>query len=140
MLRSRARSSTASSCSSAATAWPKALGSASTRAEARLPRWGALDQGFWPDGVYSAPSDAALRDDLLLQKALGFNAQRHHVKVESRRFYYHADKIGLLIWQDMPAPECSPNDNATYAQVQDIYASELSRLVVARRHHPSIIQ
>jgi len=60
--------------------------------------------------------------------------------VESRRFYYHADTIGLMIWQDMPAPECSPNDNATYAQVQDIYASELARLVVGRRHHPSIIQ
>lgn len=59
-----------------------------------------LDQGFWPDGLYTQPSDAALTFDLKAQKDLGFNAVRKHIKVESARWYYHADKLGLLVWQD----------------------------------------
>lgn len=59
-----------------------------------------LDQGFWPDGLHTQPSDAALRFDLEGQKRLGFNAVRKHIKVESPRWYYHADRIGLLVWQD----------------------------------------
>jgi hypothetical protein len=59
-----------------------------------------LDQGFWPDGLYTQPSDAALRFDLVETKKLGFNAVRKHIKVESARWYRHADELGLLVWQD----------------------------------------
>ncbi|CAM5311480.1 Glycoside hydrolase family 2 OS=Streptomyces cyaneofuscatus OX=66883 GN=G3I52_00490 PE=3 SV=1 [Streptomyces cyaneofuscatus] len=59
-----------------------------------------LDQGFWPDGLYTQPSDAALTFDLKAQKDLGFNAVRKHIKVESPRWYYHAERLGLLVWQD----------------------------------------
>lgn len=59
-----------------------------------------LDQGFWPDGLYTAPSDAALKFDLQAQKDLGFNAVRKHIKVEPARWYYHADQLGLMVWQD----------------------------------------
>ncbi|MEV6488826.1 LamG-like jellyroll fold domain-containing protein [Actinoplanes sp. NPDC051633] len=59
-----------------------------------------LDQGFWPDGLYTAPSDEALRWDIEETKALGFNAIRKHIKVEPARWYRHADEAGLLVWQD----------------------------------------
>lgn len=59
-----------------------------------------LDQGFWPDGLYTAPSDKALAFDLEAHKKLGFNAVRKHIKVESPRWFHHADRIGLLVWQD----------------------------------------
>ncbi len=64
---------------------------------------GTLDQGYWPDGISTAPTDAALRFDLEQQKALGFNMVRKHIKVESDRWFYHADRLGLMVWQDMPA-------------------------------------
>ncbi|MFJ8632443.1 LamG-like jellyroll fold domain-containing protein [Streptomyces sp. NPDC093568] len=59
-----------------------------------------LDQGFWPDGLYTAPSDEALAFDLKAHKELGFNAVRKHIKVEPARWFYHADRLGLLVWQD----------------------------------------
>ncbi|MFF9148313.1 LamG-like jellyroll fold domain-containing protein [Streptomyces sp. NPDC014861] len=59
-----------------------------------------LDQGFWPDGLYTPPSDEALAFDLEAHKKLGFNAVRKHIKVESDRWFYHADRLGLLVWQD----------------------------------------
>ncbi|MEU1894211.1 LamG-like jellyroll fold domain-containing protein [Streptomyces pristinaespiralis] len=59
-----------------------------------------LDQGFWPDGLYTPPSDKALAFDLQAHKKLGFNAVRKHIKVESPRWFYHADRLGLLVWQD----------------------------------------
>jgi glycosyl hydrolase family 2 len=62
-----------------------------------------LDQGFWPDGIYTAPTDEALRFDVAEAKRLGFNAIRKHVKVEPDRWYHHADTLGLLVWQDMPS-------------------------------------
>ncbi|MBN6033766.1 glycoside hydrolase family 2 protein [Amycolatopsis sp. 195334CR] len=64
---------------------------------------GPLDQGYWPDGVYTAPTDDALRFDLEQTKELGFNFVRKHAKVEPARWYYWADKLGLLVWQDMPS-------------------------------------
>ncbi len=64
---------------------------------------GPLDQGFWPDGIYTAPTDAALKYDIEITKELGFNMTRKHVKVEPQRWYYWCDKLGLLVWQDMPA-------------------------------------
>ena len=62
-----------------------------------------LDQGFWPDGIHTAPTDAALRFDLAEHKGLGFNTVRKHIKVEPDRWYYWADRLGLMVWQDMPA-------------------------------------
>jgi Concanavalin A-like lectin/glucanases superfamily/Glycosyl hydrolases family 2, sugar binding domain/Glycosyl hydrolases family 2 len=62
-----------------------------------------LDQGFWPDGIYTAPTDEALRFDVAEHKRLGFNTVRKHIKVEPDRWYYWADKLGLMVWQDMPS-------------------------------------
>ncbi|MDQ3392871.1 MAG: beta-galactosidase [Bacteroidota bacterium] len=65
-------------------------------------QYGTLDQGWWPDGLYTAPTDAALVSDIEVTKKLGFNMIRKHVKVEPARWYYHCDKLGMLVWQDMP--------------------------------------
>lgn len=65
-------------------------------------QYGLLDQGYWPDGLYTAPTDEALRYDIELAKKCGFNLLRKHVKVEPARWYYHCDKLGMLVWQDMP--------------------------------------
>ncbi len=62
---------------------------------------GPLDQGYWPDGNYTAPTDEALRFDIEFAKKLGFNMIRKHVKVEPARWYYHCDKLGMIVWQDM---------------------------------------
>ena len=64
---------------------------------------GPLDQGFWPDGIYTAPTDEALRYDIEMTKKMGFNMCRKHVKVEPARWYYWCDKLGFLVWQDMPS-------------------------------------
>jgi hypothetical protein len=68
---------------------------------------GPLDQGYWPDGIYTAPTDDALRFDLERTKQLGMNFVRKHAKVEPARWYYWADKLGLLVWQDMPSLDVS---------------------------------
>jgi beta-galactosidase/beta-glucuronidase len=65
-------------------------------------QFGPLDQGWWPDGLYTAPTDEALRFDIEKTKQLGFNMIRKHVKVEPARWYAHCDKLGMLVWQDMP--------------------------------------
>ncbi len=65
-------------------------------------QYGPLDQGYWPDGLYTPPSEDALRSDVALVKALGCNMLRKHVKVEPARFYYECDRQGLIVWQDMP--------------------------------------
>jgi hypothetical protein len=65
---------------------------------------GTLDQGFWPDGLYTAPTDDALKFDIEAIKAMGFNTIRKHIKVEPARWYYHADKLGMLVWQDFVNP------------------------------------
>ena len=64
---------------------------------------GVLDQGYWPDGLYTAPSDEALIYDIQLMKRLGFNMLRKHIKIEPMRWYYHCDRLGMLVWQDMPS-------------------------------------
>ncbi|MEG2215149.1 MAG: glycoside hydrolase family 2 TIM barrel-domain containing protein [Oscillospiraceae bacterium] len=63
---------------------------------------GLLDQGYWPDGLYTAPSDDALIFDIRTAKDMGFNLLRKHIKVEPLRWYYHCDRLGMLVWQDMP--------------------------------------
>src|ERR1043166_7024034 len=70
-------------------------------------QYGPLDQGFWPDGLYTAPTDEALKYDIEVTKRLGFNMARKHVKVEPQRWYYWCDKLGLLVWQDMPSGDKS---------------------------------
>ena len=62
---------------------------------------GVLDQGYWPDGLYTAPSDEAMIYDILKMKELGFNMLRKHVKIEPARWYYHCDRLGMIVWQDM---------------------------------------
>ena len=64
---------------------------------------GLLDQGYWPDGLYTAPSDEAMIFDIRTAKAMGFNMLRKHIKVEPLRWYYHCDRLGMLVWQDMPS-------------------------------------
>ena len=66
-------------------------------------QYGPLDQGWWPDGLYTAPTDEALRFDVVKTKEMGFNMIRKHVKVEPARWYYHCDQLGILVWQDMPS-------------------------------------
>lgn len=63
---------------------------------------GVLDQGYWPESLMTAPTDEALQHDIMKAKELGFNTIRKHVKVEAERFYYHCDRIGMMVWQDMP--------------------------------------
>ena len=65
--------------------------------------YGPLDQGWWPDGLFTAPTDEALLFDILKTKELGYNMIRKHVKVEPARWYYHCDREGILVWQDMPS-------------------------------------
>ena len=71
-------------------------------------QFGPLDQGWWPDGLYTAPTDEALAFDIKKTKDFGFNLIRKHVKVEPARWYYHCDKLGILVWQDMPSGDVSP--------------------------------
>lgn len=65
-------------------------------------QFGPLDQGWWPDGLYTAPTDEALRFDIQKTKDFGFNMIRKHIKVEPSRWFYHCDRLGMLVWQDMP--------------------------------------
>ncbi|WP_198651545.1 sugar-binding domain-containing protein [Dyella sp. C11] len=74
-----------------------------------------LDQGYWPDGIYTAPTDEALKFDIQKTKDLGFNTIRKHIKVEPARWYYWADRIGLMVWQDMPALPNGHNDKLSDA-------------------------
>jgi len=74
-----------------------------------------LDQGYWPDGIYTAPTDAALKFDIQKTKDLGFNTIRKHIKVEPARWYYWADHIGLMVWQDMPSVPTGRNDKLSDA-------------------------
>jgi len=70
--------------------------------------FGLLDQGYWPDGLYTAPSDEALKYDIEQAKALGYNMLRKHIKVEPARWYTWCDRLGMLVWQDMPQPVARP--------------------------------
>ena len=102
---------------------------------------GPLDQGWWPDGLYTAPTDEALRYDLETIKALGLNMLRKHVKVEPDRLYYWCDKLGLLVWQDMPSAlyerEAWPADVLTQRDAQ--FEGEWKAIMDALGNHPSIV-
>ena len=95
---------------------------------------GVLDQGFWPDGIYTAPCDAALRNDLEFVKGGGFNLVRKHLKIEPERWYYWCDKLGLLVWQNMPSAE----NRSPTARLN--FEIELRRMIDSLHNHPSIVQ
>ncbi len=104
---------------------------------------GPLDQGFWPDGLYTAPTDEALKYDIEVTKKLGFNMARKHVKVEPERWYYWCDKLGLLVWQDMPSgdrdvPRGKGEIQRSPESAKD-YEHELLRMIDARGNHPCIV-
>jgi hypothetical protein len=100
-------------------------------------QYGPLDQGFWPDGGYTAPTDFALKSDLEQEKAIGYNMVRKHIKVEPRRWYYWADKLGLLVWQDMPSANSYTGSPKTIDWTQ--FQTELTRMVQTHWNSPSII-
>ena len=110
---------------------------------------GPLDQGWWPDGLYTAPTDEALKFDIETTRKLGLNMARKHVKVEPRRWYYWADKLGLLVWQDMPsgmqsgareAVRRGQKDDITLpADATEQFKTELTNIINARRNHPCIV-
>jgi hypothetical protein len=104
---------------------------------------GQLDQGFWPDGLYTAPTDEALKYDIETAKGLGFNMARKHVKIEPDRWYYWCDRLGLLVWQDMPSGDAFIG--ATGADIKRSPESgrqfevELEAMVRGLINHPSIV-
>jgi hypothetical protein len=106
---------------------------------------GPLDQGFWPDGIYTAPTDEALKFDLEMTKKFGFNSTRKHVKIEPARWYYWCDKLGLLVWQDMPNGSAGKDAKGNQDGVPrskekaDQFEHELLEMVTQFSNHPSII-
>lgn len=110
--------------------------------------WGPLDQGWWPDGLLTPPSDEALLFDIEYLKAAGFNMIRKHIKVEPRRFYTHCDQIGMLVWQDQVSGgtnprwtflEPDPKDAEWPAEAHAQYMKELDIMISTLESHPSIV-
>jgi autotransporter-associated beta strand protein len=99
-------------------------------------QFGPLDQGYWPDGILTPPSDLAMREDIEQSKALGFNFIRKHVKVEPRRWYYYTDKLGLVVWQDMPSM-ATGQDITEVSKVN--FEQEMARMIKTHWNSPSII-
>ena len=106
---------------------------------------GPLDQGWWPDGLYTPPTDAGMRYDLEVLKSFGFNMLRKHIKVEPARYYYACDQMGMLVWQDMPS-----GDTAHYIRPQDpdaerspesvsYYETELKQMFYSLDMFPCIV-
>jgi len=112
-------------------------------------QFGPLDQGWWPDGLYTAPTDEALKYDILKTKDFGFNMIRKHVKVEPARWYYHCDKLGMLVWQDMPSGDGSGGwKSKTYytgsefkrsAESESNYKKEWEEIINYLYSNPSIV-
>lgn len=107
-------------------------------------QFGPLDQGFWPDGLYTAPTDEALKFDIEITKKFGFNMARKHVKVEPARWYYWCDKLGLLVWQDMPSSadgHIAPGkgEGTRPAAVAENFERELKSLIDTHHNSPSIV-
>lgn len=114
--------------------------------------FGPLDQGWWPDGLYTPPSDDALRYDLEVTKRAGFNTVRKHIKVEPATFYRHCDELGLLVWQDMPSnlkygPGWNTNwreknpkpDGPRPEESKRKFEGEWARIMESLRPYPSIV-
>ena len=113
--------------------------------------YGPLDQGWWPDGLYTAPTDEALKFDIDKTKEMGFNMIRKHVKVEPARWYYHCDKAGMLVWQDMPSGDMGnrweprpgilgiATSKERTAESEMIYKKEWKAIIDATYNFPSIV-
>ena len=113
--------------------------------------WGPLDQGWWPDGLYTPPTEEAMIYDIEMTRKMGFNMIRKHVKVEPARWYYWADKLGMLVWQDLPSgfagdargewhlKKGAEEDLKLPAQAEAIYRTELKAMIDAFHNHPSIV-
>jgi len=114
-------------------------------------QYGPLDQGWWPDGLYTAPTDEALKFDIEKTKEMGFNMIRKHVKVEPARWYYYCDSLGMLVWQDMPSGDLGnrwdsrpgvygkATDKNRTPESDSIYRNEWSEIVKDLHNFPSII-
>ncbi len=111
-------------------------------------QFGLLDQGWWPDGLYTPPTEEAMMYDVKMTKEMGFNMLRKHVKVESARFYYHCDKMGMLVWQDMPngnylkglrIQAWEPNDADRPKESAEQFEEELKEMMDEFHHFPSIL-
>ena len=113
-------------------------------------QFGPLDQGWWPDGLYTAPSDEALKFDIVKTQELGYNMIRKHIKVEPERWYWWCDRLGMLVWQDMPSIADNRNVSwivndysdvswETTPEVKDIYYKEWGEIIAQLRNHPSIV-
>lgn len=112
-------------------------------------QFGPLDQGWWPDGLYTAPTDEALKYDIVKTKELGFNMIRKHVKVEPARWYTHCDELGILVWQDMPNGDDAPiwqnkkyfdaNELKRSAESEAIYRKEWKDIMDYLYSYPSIV-
>ncbi len=110
--------------------------------------FGPLDQGWWPDGLYTAPTDEALVYDIIKTKEFGFNMIRKHVKVEPARWYTHCDRLGVIVWQDMPNGDRSPHwemnnyfdgkENVRSAESEANFRKEWKEIIDAFRPYPSI--
>ena len=111
---------------------------------------GVIDDGLWPDGLYTAPSDEALAYDVEQAKSMGYNTLRKHQKVEPDRWYWHADRLGMLVWQDMPSLTNSPEtwtpdgwytgkDGTQSASVNNAFRTEWTTLISQLSAHPSIV-
>lgn len=110
--------------------------------------WGPLDQGWWPDGMLTPPSDESMLFDIEFLKSAGFNMIRKHIKVEPRRYYYHCDRIGMMLWQDQVSAGHNPKwtrlePNPEDAQWPDVehkqFLLELERMIDHLESHPSIV-
>lgn len=114
-------------------------------------QFGPLDQGWWPDGLYTAPTDAALKFDIEKTRDMGFNMIRKHVKVEPARWYYYCDKMGMLVWQDMPSGDMGnrwesrpgvygrASDKQRSAESEAIYRKEWAEIMKDLHNFPSIV-
>ena len=100
---------------------------------------GPLDQGFWPDGLHTAPSDEALIFDIEQTKALGFNMSRKHIKVEPARWYYHCDRLGLLVWQDMVNADSNQKLLGDDEWVKANFIRESENIIRSLKNHPCIV-
>ena len=110
--------------------------------------YGPLDQGWWPDGLLTPPSDAAMRFDVDYLKKSGFNMIRKHIKVEPRRYYAHCDRVGIMVWQDMPSTggrpfwsKLAPNpvEDSWPIEQHEQFLKELKSMINGLRNHPSIV-
>ncbi len=106
-------------------------------------QFGPLDQGWWPEGLYTPPSDQAMLYDLQVVKRLGMNMIRKHVKVEPQRWYYHCDRLGILVWQDMPNGDRhigrrDPDLKRSPESAQN-FRQELQAVVDALYNHPCVV-